>query len=863
MTRHAQVRILSSRPVAHPQLPRLPANHISRPRLSELLLASDCRLSLLCAPAGFGKSVLLNECVRHAPAATRLVWLDLLGRSLTPTDLLARLAQALQAPIGPGAVEDALADLLAGDGQPLWIVLNDYPREPSPELDACLDHLLERTPPSVRWWISGRRRPAWNLPRLLLQDDLLELDAEALAFDRQELRHLLDEQRLSVTDELLERLLHECEGWPAGLCLLLFKSDEEGLRERLSAGSPLLQEYVVREVLQDLSPALTRVLRILAHIPRFSAELCDHLLEENGRELLDELRNRQLFLHSLDSSGQWYRLWRPLALILKRQSGGSPTQAHLRACRWFFQRGDVREAVEHALWAEQPEVAASYLQRFGQEQLLVEHSVTQFIQWRDELPPTLFASTPRLITLLGWALMICARLDEVDKCLVDLGRFLPQADARRQRQLLAQWQALQGMVQRQRGLPSARQHCLEALEVLSESAWSQRILCLQALTQQALALGELATARHYGGEGLRLARLKGSVAFEGLLDTEQLHLLALEGEFVRGTEQAAQAVARSAAALQHGPVVARVNLLHGSLLAAQGLHEQAQAAYRIGMQEAEQSEDAYRLYGYVGLIDLAIEDNDFAQADQLLREAERVMQCQHVPEVRYFSVLRYAEGQLRLAAGEPAVARELFIALLDSYADGRLTPSGFYDLLPRAGLALALCDLRMGQVERARNALRTLLDTTQAQGLLPLACECRFALVEALLAEDRQNQAEAELRRALSEAQRMELFRPLRHFHRLHPHLLLLHASTAQRARLQLEETVDEAPRRGSNSPLSSRELAVLSLIAQGLSNQEIAERLFISLHTVKTHARRINSKLKVERRTQAVAHAKALGLFD
>jgi ATP/maltotriose-dependent transcriptional regulator MalT len=61
---------------------------------------------------------------------------------------------------------------------------------------------------------------------------------------------------------------------------------------------------------------------------------------------------------------------------------------------------------------------------------------------------------------------------------------------------------------------------------------------------------------------------------------------------------------------------------------------------------------------------------------------------------------------------------------------------------------------------------------------------------------------------------------------------------------------------------LSCRELAVLRLIAQGLSNQEVAEQLFISLHTVKTHARRINGKLGVARRTQAVARAKTLGLL-
>ena len=65
-----------------------------------------------------------------------------------------------------------------------------------------------------------------------------------------------------------------------------------------------------------------------------------------------------------------------------------------------------------------------------------------------------------------------------------------------------------------------------------------------------------------------------------------------------------------------------------------------------------------------------------------------------------------------------------------------------------------------------------------------------------------------------------------------------------------------------TNDTLSVRELSVLQLIAQGCSNQEISNQLFISLHTVKTHASHINSKLGVERRTQAVARAQELGLL-
>ena len=218
---HEKVRALHPAATARqpdPSLPRLPAAHIHRPRLTQALLAGDSRLTLVCAPAGFGKSVLLNECARQAPFATRVVWLDLLGHPHSPAELLARLAAALQLAHGDGEPCAELGLLLGRVEQPLWIILDDYPRQPCAELDACLDRLLERAPHTLRWWIGGRRRPAWNLPRLLLQGDLQELDAHDLALDRDELDRLLLQRQQALPDELAGQLLHHSEGWLAGIC---------------------------------------------------------------------------------------------------------------------------------------------------------------------------------------------------------------------------------------------------------------------------------------------------------------------------------------------------------------------------------------------------------------------------------------------------------------------------------------------------------------------------------------------------------------------------------------------------------------------------------------------------------------------
>ncbi|RJG10363.1 helix-turn-helix transcriptional regulator [Pseudomonas cavernicola] len=849
--------------------PRLPAAHVARPRLAQLLLASDCRLRLLCSPAGFGKTVLLNECARQLPADTTLLWLELGGRPLTPKELLSRLAAALHKSPGEGEVYSELLGLLSAIDQPLWIMLDDYPRESCAELDACLDRLLEQGPGSLRWWVSSRRQPAWNLPRLLLQGDLLELDARELALTATELAQLVALQKLDLSQDSFDELLLQSEGWLAGVCLLLLNGNEQALRERLIAGTPFLREYIAREVLAGLGDELKGALFALAQLPRFSPALCEHVLDAGGSELLRELRERQLFIRPLDSCGEWFCLWRPLAHMLRRlPEAPPPAQVHVRACQWFAGQGDIREAVEHALLAGQLEVAANYLQRYGQEQLLVGQSVSQFLQWRTELPQWLFSSTPRLNVLQGWALILCAQLDEAEVCIANLGRFLPQANARRQRMLLAEGQALNATLARQRGQKNVRQQCLEALEELPEASWTAKVICYQMLAQQAMVEIKLDEAQHYSDKGLKLARLNRSVAFEALLTVDRVRLLKMTGE----TQAALDLIELSLLHLPPtGPMLGRLLLQRGDLLTAQGLEEDAREAFQRGLVEAEACEDAYTIFGYLGLSELAACEGNLSAAFQWLSEAERLMQWRHVPEVHYRSMLQLARGVLWLRQGESGKARETFERMQQHYQSKDLqAPSGFFDLLPRLRRLLALTDLAQGHFELAINALRTLLNECVQAGHLGFACECRFSLAEALFVSGRQDEAEHELRQALAESQRQTFLKPLQELQRRQPQwlekILPAHKGASLRERLFAQRSELEPElmsEKDDRSVLSARELAVLRLISQGCSNQEIAEQLFISLHTVKTHARRINTKLGVARRTQAVAQAKVLGLLS
>jgi ATP/maltotriose-dependent transcriptional regulator MalT len=843
--------------------------HVPRSRLFRDLLARDNKLTLVCAPAGYGKTVLLTECMRQAGQHTRVIWLDLLGHALTPQELLARLEAALELPGGDGEADIELARLVSRVVRPTWIVLDDYPRADNPAFDECLEQLLERSPQTLRWWIGSRRRPQWSLPRLLLQGGVHDVTALQLAFNEQELGELLMAHKFDQGEAALPRRLEQSEGWPADICLQLIEDQSAGLDRRPGSSASLMQEYIKREVLGDLTAVQRESLCVLAHIPRFSAELCRHLLVSTGDEqILEQLMQRQLLITTVDSDGRWYRLPRPMASRLCVPPFETYTaRAHILACQWFAQNGKVREAVEHALLAGQPETAASYLQRYGEDQLLIGQSVAQLLRWRDELPASLFFSTPRLIILQAWALITCTRLDEVEGCIAELARFFPQPDAESQQQLLAQYQVVMGVLHRQCGLRSAKQYCQDALPILDDSAWSQQILCYQALAQQAASELDLPLALKHCLEGLRLARHHQNLLFETLLSVDYVHLLMMKGDCEAALAQASQTLQILQDTGVRGPLYGRLLMLSGSLHAHTGDFTRARATLHEAVREAEVCEDANVLFGYLGLAQLAGEEHRLELADKLLRDAEQQMLRYRVPEVRYRHSLRHAQGELHLRCGHGEQALQIFTEVRqDLDAETLLTPSGFYDLLLKIRLAQATAEIAVGQLELAQSHLQGLIEDCVGGGYLLLATQVRIRLAEAMEQAGEHERADEHLTTALFEAQQQQQIRPVlllqRHEERWLVQLLLAHEALLplrQRLLSSVEPDPDLSP---TLQALSKRELIVLGLIAKGHSNQQIADALFISLHTVKSHARRINTKLGVERRTQAVALAKEQGLI-
>ncbi|TWC59294.1 ATP/maltotriose-dependent transcriptional regulator MalT [Pseudomonas sp. SJZ080] len=836
-------------------LPRLSSHHLSRDRLIEPLLASTARVKLLCAPAGSGKSALLIECLLRAPEQCQVCWLPLAGASLTAGEFRQRLARALGS---DSADEPGLLTYLAQLQTPTWLCLDDYCRTPNPELDLLLDRLLAISSPMVTWWLSSRRRPPCNWPRLLLADELYDCERSTLAFTQTEIARLLHHLEPEQAARRACRIVELSGGWCAGVRIALLQKCDWSRNEQLHGRPDTLHDYLEHELFSILTPELTEAWRVLAHLPRFNARLCDHLFGAGeGAQCLNTLQSLGCFIEPWQDSTDWLQIFAPLTQLMREEQWPEGRSWHRRACQWFAAELDWKAAFEQALLAQEFEVAVSLLQHFSFEHLFEEQTVVLLLRLHERQGEELMLGSPQLVGLITAALLFAGRFEQAGECIEHLSRFMPQPSALEQGQLIARWQALQGWLQHLLGhIEPSRAHLLEALSELGPELWSARLMCLSGLTQQALLQGELDVAHALNREALCLARAQGSLVFEGLLELDHAQLLEQRGASGRAEHLLANMhdllVQRQPLA---EPLLGRIALRRGRLSLSQGQDAHAAEYFESGLQIGLRSQDKRVLYGFLGLAQLAANRLDYAQAFVLLRDAERLMQQRRIPDTVYRGALLHISCHFWLQQGRPELAHEALTRVLRHYHGplARQAPPATLELIPSLEYLLVLTDVYQGQAQSPVQRLECQLQSARQRGMSGLQAQLHLALAEVAWLTGDMLIARQSLQEGVALIERCNLRQTLRDLQLRQP---------------RLPEAIGRAepghpPESGPSlqNRLSQREIEVLELVALGNSNQQIADQLFISLHTVKTHARRINGKLGVERRTQAVAKAKVLGL--
>ncbi len=892
---------------------------VSRPGLFGLL-AQAARVTVVSAPAGSGKTLLLRSWVGERGLAERAAWVPVQGTERDPqrfwlsvlgglrdTAAGSKLVRPLTAAPdldGWAVVERLLTDL-GGLEDRVWLVIDDVHELRSAEALSQLELLMMRAPAGLRFVLATRHDLRLGLHRLRLDGELTEIRAAGLRFTLAEARALFEAAGIPLSSAALGSLYDRTEGWVAGLRLaalsLARHPDPDRFAAEFSGSERTVAEYLLAEVLERQSEPVRRLLLRTSVLERVNGELADLLTGSSGGErILQQLEQAGAFVAALDARRSWFRYHQLFADLLQLELRGSApaelTALHEAAAGWYADHGYPAEAVRHAQAAEDWELAARVLSDHWVGLGLGGLGATAH-ELLARFPAGVIAGDPELAARMAGVELGRGSLEEAERYVVLATRGLESVPSDRRERSKVVLAVVRMRLARQRGDVAAVAEQAKPLLAPAGAADQARLGLgedLRALALINLGIAELWTpvfeeADRHIEQGIALAHRIGRPFLEVTGLAHWAHLLSWRS-FPLGAQRASEAIELAG---RHGwteePVAGAAYLALGMAMVAQG-----------------------RL----------------ADGERSLEQAERTLRTEVEPAAGMR--LRYARGLLELVSGRPEAALEAFRAaerlaaqLVTEHILARRLRSHVLQALVRLGetqrVEAALAEVPGPERDTAemRNALAVLRlaqDDPEAaavalapfvNGSAPLVnahlWDVQAFLLEAI-ARDKLGEVPAArraLERALNLAEPESLLFPFllnpapalldRHRRLATPHATLISAVLLGLAGPSTAPGSPGAPGsppaggpggyggagsppvRGGlggkipprlTEPLSQSEIRVLRYLPTKLSAPEIADQLYLSVNTVKTHMRHLYDKLGAHRRHEAVEQARALGLL-
>lgn len=903
-------------------IPPVRPNAVSRPRLIERLnggLRGGSGVTLISAPAGFGKTTLVSEWISscNLPAA----WLSLDAGDNDPIRFLTYLVAAFQTlaqknggetigsgaltqlqslqPPAPESILTTLVNELSSISDSFILVLDDYHVIDSQPVDQALTFLVDYLPRSIHLVIATREDPPLPLARMRARGQLTELRVADLRFTPSEAAEFLNQAMdLFLSPEDITTLERRTEGWIAGLQLAALsmrnRQDTSSFIQSFTGSHRFVLDYLVEEVLRRQPEHVRDFLLQTSMLDRLCGSLCDAITgQEDGREMLDTLEHGNLFVIPLDDQRQWYRYHHLFAEVLHTHLREAQPERivplHRRASAWFEQNDLLPEAIRHALAASDYERAADLIEKIWLVMDLSYQSAT-WLGWAKALPVDQIRARPVLCVGYAWALLAVGEIEASEDRLREAERWLEPAE-----NLIADWPSRMVVVDEAefRSLPAS---------------------IAAARAYRALALGDTGGTKMYAHKALALVpegeniHRTQATALLGMAEYAEGNLPAAEQEFLKFQAMMWQAN-NIANAISITYILADILLIQGRL-------QEAVSAYRKALKQAA-DRGALSFLGasdlYRGLSEVLCEQGDLEGAAQHLQTAQKMGERSAL--TGWPHRLCVAQARIKEAQGDVAGA----LALLDEAEGkhvrnplpdrpiaalrartwarrGRLAEALIWvseqNLSPDDELSylrefehLTLARVLIGRYKTGRadgdlhvslGLLARLLQAAEAGGRIGSVIEILIVQSLAHQAQGEQPQALASLERALTLAEPegyVRIFADEGETIRVLLELLSHRASSAccgYAARLlaALSQTVPASKLAVISQnptlpePLSERELEVLRLLRSELSGPDIARQMIVSLNTLRSHTKNIFAKLGVSNRRSAIRRAEELGLF-
>lgn len=861
-------------------------------------LARGAKLTLVSAPVGYGKSTLVSSWLSttDCPAA----WLSLDAEDNEPVRFwtyVISAIQTIQSEFGQAeinllrkaqtpSIESVLRNLInqfTKVSKKIILVLDDYHLIKSRDLHSGVNYFLDHLPPQIHLVLITREDPPLPLPQMRAKGQMVELRARDLHFTMEECAQFLNQMMgLNLKPEEITALELRTEGWVVGLQMAALSlrelDDSVGFIEAFAGDNRYVADYLISEVLERQPKQIRDFLLKTASVDRFTPSLCNALMDDeafqSGR-IIEQIEANGLFIMPLDHVRQWYRYHQLFADLLRyrlRQDDPSKlAELNRTASHWFHQHGLIEEAVKYALIGEDHDHVAELIETTGLA-MIGRSQLVPLKNWIEALPENIVHTHPYLSVLLVWVGSLTGQSDLARQQLKLAEENLSSAHPRLHSELVCQIALLHGYALRSGGdLDSSIEYILKAQGNIPKNN-----VFLNCTIQ--LNLGG-----NYWLKGNFSALedpFKRAISFIDNPEVEYPALAAAgflanaylqQGKF-RQVESLCGKIAYHAGHNAH-PSAAYVFLELGELFYERNNLNEALTYLSKTIQNGEEADKIVNVIRARQLLAKAYcAMGDQEEADILMRQADDLFQ-QSSPRYRVMHQIEYEYYRIRCLLYQDKIQPALQWA--DDYKNRRNSINSPWALLSELVYARVL--LANGKPDQALPILHTTEVSAKARGAggwiiqsLALQGLCYQALndpdkaLEALSNAFSLAQPEGYIRTFVDHGKSM--FTLL--------NLALVRGVVTDYVRKLLEAFPPEQdeeekiePQRvlaGQSliEPLTEQELSILRLMSAGLSHNEIANELYLSINTVKWHTTHMYGKLGVHRRAHAVARAKELNIL-
>ncbi len=867
-------------------IPTSPTELVLRSRLS--LPDAGASVILVCAPAGYGKTTLIASWAKATK--TRVAWISLDADDNDPLRFLTHFVSAIQSQFpGLGSAVThmldsappppivglmlSLANQFCDLPEPLCVILDDLHTVHDASVHKAIASLVEHQAPQLQLIFASRCDPPFSLARLRGQGKLREYRTNDLRFTLEEARKFCNEvMRFGLPAAQVETLANRTEGWIVGLQLaavsLKHSADKARFIASFAGDDRHITDFLLDEVLRSRSEEVQDFLLYTSLLERFSAPLCDAVTQRSdSRAMLDEIERSNMFVLGLDHQRVWYRYHHLFnALLQSRLRQATPELVkplHWRASQWFSAQNLIPEAISHAIKAEEFDAALAMIEQHGGG-IFSHGQINKALVWASELPAATLARSPKFSLTCAWGYFYADNLTameqhirSVELCLAD---FHEAPIGSNERAMLGQAALLRGCRFAYCGeIDAAIAHLQQAHASFAPGRALHNVAAI-SLGVCYFVSGNFVDAQVLLGRHASLADAKFNVL---------IPITAVLG-------------------------LARMQLLRGRLQSAKQLYEQTlQECTDAGWQD-------FPACGmlHMGLGELAYEMNDLAGAERHLQRGVEMtangMQYGNawghvlLAQTRWTmglagdglnpereQALRKYAGRfvvdlppLSAAIGRMYLSRERH-ELVAQWSEAAQLPLGETLSVGREAeyLVLVRCFISQGRTDDALALLARLRPDAEGQRR---TVTIEILLLQALALHANKACAEAlpVLRECLDLARNTGLLRLFLDEGAPLAELLkkMVRAASYSADALALlacfpSEPSAEIAETSLSQLFSKKERQVVVLLVKGDSNQKMADSLFVSLNTLKSHMKNVYAKLGVNRRFQAIEQLRKLGL--